>query len=552
MRFKREKYRRDILPAVLPLAIILLVLMLSTTLYAEQYYVWGRVYCASPLAEDEVAPPNPSTGIPDHQVIGDNRFAEIPRNLVRVRVIKASDSSELGRFETTKYGNYFISFNEPGPTISARFVVEELLSGEVLLESGPNELSQWTTPADEHNIRYLLVRETLIDISKDREFALSAPGTHTGIFTRVAKIEVETEVEGTAHRLINTSTGRVTVPPVVAQELAIHQYKEAPLGGNLFIFGAFDQPLYSIGVHYRIKITNLDTSTDTYMSDLLVKTKYTVDLTTMPIAVTAERITLGPKTIGAIPNCYELTPLSTSAGSVHTFWSFPDLLALWGTGGLNGNYRIALEVVSLPPGSFVPVPDFTDLRAFLDNVPPVAKIFPLEPGDYDTPRIYIPSPAAPGIGCDLMDTRLGNYPVDYGGTADPTCSILDLQGPVGKRYLAFKLTAHHDNGDGVGYLRYWHFRYKRNDSGYQIHIGKEFDGTSMVDDSPIQFSSTENDTKGFQEKFLYLNKSYLEPGIGTSMGSCGYRFVIAATTRTTDGYNYLRWAWDEDIHYIQR
>jgi hypothetical protein len=423
----------------------------------------------------------------------------------------------------------------------------------VLLDSDPNEVSPWPTP----NIRFLLVPESVAEISGDREFALSAPGTHTGIFTRIGKIEVATEVDGTTHRLIDYSTGRVTVPQVVSDDLHIPKYQDAPLGGNLYMFGAFDQPLYGTGALYSIKIEDLDNpSVPYYMTDPLVKTKYTVDLSGPTPTIDTERVKLGPwdnpTTISVDPNCYDMTELSTSVGDVHTFWSFPDLLALWRTGGLNGKYRVTLELVNYP-GTFVHVNEFTDVNLFLDNVPPVAEILPLGPGDelLPTPRVYIPNPPDTTIGCDLTFPRLGNWPVDYGGTANPVCSILDLQGSVGSEYLAFKLTAHHDNGDG--YLRYWRFEYRRNDMNYdQIHIGKFFDGASMDNYSTAQFDSNEEETYGFEDKFLYLNKSYLEPGIGTSLGGCGYRFVIRAATRTTDGYNYLRWAWDDDIHYLLR
>ena len=95
-------------------------------------------------------------------------------------------------------------------------------------------------------------------------------------------------------------------------------------------------------------------------------------------------------------------------------------------------------------------------------------------------------------------------------------------------------------------------KYRRNDTGYQIHVGKRFDGAAMVDFSSAQVSSTQTDPHGFEDKYLYLNNGYIEPGGGTTLGGCAYRFVIGAATRTTDGYHYLRWAWDEDLHYIQR
>lgn len=551
MIFFRKNVDRNSLLVVLPLTVFWLISVLSSAAGAADYFIWGRVYCASPLTvtEGEEPPANPLTGVPPEQIIGEDMFAVIPRNLVKVRVIKASDGSELGSHIVTNDGGYLVSFNVAGSSIPVQIIVEELATSQMLLKSDPVDLSSWPTP----NIRFVLVPEGLTEISHDREFVLSAPGIHTGIFTRVGKIELETEVGGITHRLIDTVTGCVTVPASVSSDLHIPAYQNAPLGGTLFAFGAFDKPLYGTGAHYRVKILNenLDPPTETYLNTPLVKTKYTVDLTTVPITVTAKRITLGPKTVGGYTNCYEMTELSTSAGGVHIFWSFPDLVALWETGGLNGNYKLALEVVGLPPGSsFVPVPDFTDLMVFLDNIRPEAKILPLDVTDYDTPRVYTPGPPPPGS--DLLNTLLGNFPVHYGGTEDPICLILNLEGPAGSKYLAFNLTAYHANG----FLRYWHFRYERNDKNNEILMGKQYDGTtdSMVDYfTGIRISSTQTDVHGFQNKYLYLNTDHLQPlSVSDPLGGCAYRFVIRASTRTTDGYHYLRYAGDQDLHYVQR
>jgi len=135
---------------------------------------------------------------------------------------------------------------------------------------------------------------------------------------------------------------------------------------------------------------------------------------------------------------------------------------------------------------------------------------------------------------------------------DPTCLILNLEGPTGSKYLAFKLIGYHENG----FLRRWYFRYERNDENNETLIGKKYDGTtdSMVDYSiGIRISSTQTDVHGFQNKYLYLDTEHLQPpGVTGDLGSCVYRFVIGASTRTTDGYQYLRHVWDQDLHYIQR
>lgn len=556
-RLKVNNANRNFHPVVFSLAIFLLILLLPGAVEAANYIVQGRVYCAYALEEGEDVPINPLTDVPGDQVIGDEMFAVVPRDLVKVSVIAASDGSELGSYIARYDGGYFINFTGDPGGISVRFVVEELSTSQVLLDSDELTLSDGGI-----NIRYLLVLEGLSEIGGDREYAPTPPSPpqYTGIFTRVGKIEVATEVEDppgvwTTTYLIEPATGLANVPEAVAHELAIHKYEDAPFGGNLYIFGAFSLELYdNSSIFYRIKYVNDDDASDNgYIDDSLVKTKYTADFVTGEVST--ERVTLGPlpaAEAGGYENCYKLTPIAESS---NVFWSFPDLVALWRTGQFNGKYTISIEIIDLSaldpenPVEFIPV-DNTNLTLRLENVSPSARILALGPEDsaFPTPRVYTPGPAVTDD--DLVDTLLGSFPLDYGGTGDFICAILNLEG--GGKYLAFKLKAYHDNG--IGYLRYWRFEYKRNDTGYTTHIGKRYNGTSntMEDDSPVQVTSGQNSTNGFTDKFIYLSTEHLQPGGGTDMGSCAYRFVIKAATRTTDGYNYLRWSWDEDLHYIQR
>ena len=533
---------------VLFLAILLLILLLPATVVAADYWVWGRVYSASPLVEGEELPDNPLSGVftsNPERIIGENLIPQVPRNLVKVQVIRASNGSELGNYLVSQDGGYLISFTAAGGGISVRFIVEELATSKVLLDSDPITLSPWPSP----NMRFLLVAEASAEIDNDREYAPSAPlpAFYTAIFTRVGKIEVATEVGGTTQHLIDPATGLVNVPPNVASDLAIPAYEDAPLGGNLYVFGAFSIKLYDLPVHYRIHIKNVDDPADHwYMSDELVKTKYTVNFTTGEVET--ERVTLGPWDVGGTPNCYELTPIAVSN---NVFWSFPDLVALWRTGEFNGRYELTLEIVGLSnPAEFAAITDYTDITLRLDNVAPVAKIDPLQSGDFDTPRVYTPGPVPAGD--DLLDALLGTFPADYGGTADPTCLILNLQPPSPTKYVAFKLTGYHANG----FLRYWYFKYERNDKKNEFLIGKNYDGTSnsMVDYlTGIRISSAQTDVGGFQDKYLYLDTDHLQPLTETTpLGGCAYRFVIGVSTRTTDGYQYLRYRWDRDLHYVQR
>ncbi|UCH93134.1 MAG: hypothetical protein JSV88_23005, partial [Candidatus Aminicenantes bacterium] len=216
-------------------------------------------------------------------------------------------------------------------------------------------------------------------------------------------------------------------------------------------------------------------------------------------------------------------------------------------------------IVGLPvPADFIPVPEYTDLNMTLDNKAPVAQILPLYPGAGDTPMIYTPGPAVPSYDKMLLPKMLG-VTTDYGPTANPRCSIFDFT--KSDQHLAFQLTAYHDNG----YMLHWYFKFKRNDDTvYTFITGKEYaagstPGTgSMVDYKPkpppkppipIKFSCKQDDVKGFQNMFLYLNPKHINLG---KPDGCAYRFVIHAMTRATNGYGYLRWRWDEDLHYIRR
>ncbi len=560
MRYKQDNIRKKLLPGIIPLAMILLILLVPTVVEAAQYYVWGRVYSAAPLAEGAEVPPNPLKPLPSgHNIIGDNLVAQVVRNLVKVKVVAAGSGSELGKAIVTYDGGYLVSFtSSTAPKINVKFVVEELATTKILMESEAVALSPWQA----NNIYYLLVPESLIEIGSGREFVTrkctGGTGKYTGIFTRVGKIEVATEVSGSTKHLIDPVTGLVTVPKTVASQLKIHRYNKAPLGGNLYMFGAFSQKLYKKKfIYYRIKIKNLSSSISSsqYLDDPLYKTKTTVDLS--KLKVKAERIKVGPHTIidskfTIKKNCYRLTPLSTGSGSIQEFWSFPDLLALWRTGTRSGKYQLIIEIVNLPSSDFCTVDNFTDLTVMLDNVRPKAQILPLVEGatdpvpgahlDEDSPLIYTPGPAVP-LPYNL-GPMLGNG-TNY-GPKDPACSILEFTKP--SQHLAFKLIAHHS----TGYMRYWYLAFTRNKpKAYKKVIGKFYNGTNIMQDySGLKITTcSQTGVKGFENKYLYLNPGHLD--LVTNPG-CGYRFVIWAATRTTDGYKYLYWSHDEDIHYLKK
>lgn len=542
----RQPKARRLLLWILPLLVLA-----GTAAHAADYFVLGRVYTATPLPDGETPPANPLTGVPDDQILGEGLLAQVPRNLVKVGVLDATNGSELGSYVTRNDGGFLISFTSAAATLSARLVVEELATSKVLFDSAPVTLSAWPTP----NIKFVLVSEELAEITGDREFATGVgPPQYTGIFTRVGKIEIQSENppgSGIQDRLIDFATGLASVPNLVASDLQIPRYLDSPFGGNLYLFGAFSQDLYTSvlatnpNLCYTLEIEDLVTSTTSDFSDPLVKTRYTVDFTTG--TVDTERVTLGPLTVGGVPNCYRLTPI---AASNNEFWSFPDLVALWRTGTRDGLYRVRLSIENLSlPAVFTPISMFTDITLRVDNSPVVAQILPLKPSvdTFDTPRVYTPG-TVPSTD-DLTPTLLedATFPVHYGGSADPTCLIFDVE-PPGDEYVAFKLTASQVNG----FLRAWSFGYERNDKNNQTLLGKVYDGTAtMADLSGARVNSSQTATSGFENMFLYVDRDHLQK-VGETLPSCAYRFLISASRRTTDGYHYLSSAWDQDLHYVQK
>jgi hypothetical protein len=537
------------------------LVLLPAAAWGADYVVWGRALSVSMLSAGEEAPPTDRLAdVPAEQKLVSGGIAADadlpplvtlgPRNLVEVKVVAESDGTLLGSFVTRYDGGYLIPFSAPGPSIEVRMLVDDYASGHQLFASSPTELSGL-------DIRFLCMEEDVAEIGSGGGATTTeipaAPAKYTGIFTRVGKIELATEVDGAPVELISSVTGLATVPDSVAADLAIpYSYEDAPFGGNLYLFGAFSPYLYSpVGsdgpVYYKIEVENPD-GTSGYLVDPLVKTKYTIDFSTGNID--KDRVTLGPNNgsgtpdcmDGSEPVCYALTPMSTGD---NVFWSFPDLLALWRTGNREGLYTLRLDVVGLATESDWDSVDQTSVKLQLDNERPIARIEKISADDDPaTPRVYTPTP--PDVpGDDLQPTADGDIPDDYGGAENPVCDILDLTAPPSK-YLAFKLTAHHENG----FMRNWRFRIRRNDEdSYRQHLGMHYQGGAMVAwDSPEVVSAVV-DPHGFQDQFLYLSTDHLTPG-EQAPKDCAYGFEIRAATRATDGYHYLRWAWDEDLHYI--
>ena len=91
------------------IASLLLLTFAAAAANAASYFVLGRVYTATALPAGEAPPANPLTGVTANQILGEGLIAQVPRNLVNVRILAASDGSELGSYITRKDGGYLVT-----------------------------------------------------------------------------------------------------------------------------------------------------------------------------------------------------------------------------------------------------------------------------------------------------------------------------------------------------------------------------------------------------------------------------------------------------------
>jgi len=527
------------------MAVLFMLLTLPGSLWAGDYFVWGRVYNAVSIDEESPLVEVPLPGVPLGDITGaGGEVGTTERNLVNVSLENAANGNILCTYLTQNNGNYSLHFSKAGTSTSVRFVVKDLVTNAQLLFSDP--VTVYATPSS--NIKYILVSERTEDISSENIYATGPGGAdHTGIFTRVGKVELESG----GNRLIDTTTGMANVDTVTSENLLIPAYQDSPFGGNLYLFGAFSAGLYGTGFSYKVKITDLSTSSSFYLDRILRKTEYAVDLAATPPTVTSLTFTVGPfnHPVTGDP-CYTLTPLSTGSD---VFYSFPDLLAIWPTGSLTGEFLIAIEPVDVPPGEiWADVPNFTSFKIYLNNDAPVVAI--QSESGYTTPRIFN-SPLVPTAN-DLTPIRADFFPVDYGTPPVIACDLLDMSGVVGSRYLFFKLSASHDH------IRHWYFSYERNDGIGETLMGKTYDGGGIMIDYPgrdeygvpipdVRIFSVENLQNGFTDRYLYLDKDHLAPSGSSSLCNCAYNFWLGIQSRVTDGYHYIHnWRWDNDNHFI--
>jgi len=299
--------------------------------------------------------------------------------------------------------------------------------------------------------------------------------------------------------------GLVNVDPNVHHELGIHEYKDSPFGGRLWLHGLFgggdNVDYYQILVGKWNDGNEPNSEDYVTLSDSLTKVEYFID----PCGVWTYRyVTLGPQTIDGNDNLYQLTD--------EGYWSHIDLRARWNTRVYeNGKYTLTYKAyrwadpcettlvdANLPPTGF------DHLILIVDNNPVTATIHNVK---YDPCSPYYYDP------CD--------------GEIEE-CAIINLTDA--NENLRFTITAWHP----TGYLRHYtldNISGKNNHRGViasDSYVGKPYVHWSGVDEQEFQSDA------GSQDPW----------------DRCAYQFRLRAWSRTTNGFGYIYSALFSDHYYL--
>jgi parallel beta-helix repeat protein len=312
-------------------------------------------------------------------------------------------------------------------------------------------------------------------------------GTHSGsgfIFTSIGNVPTSDIQQNPAH----PSHGLVSV-----------SYPDAPFGASLYIHGLFGETDIANGVRfYQILVAPWDAVNDPPepedyqpIATGLSKVRY---LPQTDGTVQTQVISLGPKTIGGVPNVYELT--------YEGWWSHIDRRMIWHTRGLpNGKYTLACKAYRWHPTlpgvlqEYFPTPnDLDHLDLLIDNSPVEVEIHSVK---YD--------PASPHWNT-LTDGEI------------PECGIINLQSDT--ENLRFNITARHPNG----YLRSWVLDALWGKNNYAGVIAQaSYPGVVPPNNWPGVTAQEYNSSAGAL----------------TPWQPCAYQFRLRAYTRATNGYGYL-------------
>ena len=448
--------------------------------------IWSAV--ERPDGEDYPAT-NPLADTAAEHVVGKESYtATSPAAMVRVSTLSSDASTALSAAPALSlYGAYDI-FLPAGTDGDVLFEITDAASGETLHRSGPEPLSGPT------NLRHLLVPDEAAGAG-----SIPFPAeSDTGLFTRVGFVELaDIDTQGFAE-----FSG------------APEHLRDAPFGGSLRLFGAFTRNFYpesGPGDHcYKIRVTGPGGSAE-YLGDGLNKTRYAVNADG---TVTSRSEFLGPMTVGAVDDCYRLTPLSSDpapddpADTIAVFWSSPDLLANWHTRLRSGAHTISLELYETGPGTRVSLVanDNLDAELYLDNRP-IALSF-------DALEVVGPG----GIDSDLLEDR---------------CAIAQL---TDGRELAVDFTAYHP----TGFLSVYRLS-ARSNSGVSVwNEGDSYGAPAWSGARPPAFEGRRDSASPFTKTSADF-----------TAGPCAYVFDLSAATRTTNGYSRIHRAHRRLFYFLE-
>lgn len=451
---------------------------------------YGCVWSAVERPEGEDYPQtNPLAGTAAENVVGKESYtATAPAAMVRVTALDTDASAQVSTSPALSlYGEYDL-FLPAGTAGDVLFEITDAASGNTLHRTGPEPLSDGT------NLRHLLVPAETAGSG-----SIAFPeGENTGLFTRVGFVELaDIDAQGFA--------GFSGAP---------ERLRDAPFGGSLRLFGAFTRNFYpetGPGDYcYKIRISEPGGATS-YVGDGLNKTRYAVNASG---DVMSRSEFLGPMSLGAVDDCYRLTPLSSDpapgdpSDTIAVFWSYPDMLAHWHTRLRSGAHTVSLELYDTGSGNQVDLVanDNLDAELFLDNRPITLT--------FDTLNVVRRGTAE----TDLLDDR---------------CAMARL---MGNRELEVDFTAYHP----TGFLSAYRLA-ARSNSGVQVwQEGDSYGAPAWSGTRPPAFEGRPDSAS-----------SFTKTSADFTAGPCAYVFDLWAAARTTNGYSRINRAHSQLFYFIE-
>lgn len=461
---------------------------------------------------------------------------------VRVRLFNSDTQTLLGEVNANEFGQFTVRYDYPlgsAPNLEARVVYllqdpATSLTEALVLPPAREDINSFSA-ADQFllGVRLKILAENSLSYGSMTENAglTGSPGLGV-LFTRVGKVETQFIAQDTTAfgGLADFSSG-----PGVPASLGLEDFRQAPFGGMLFVFGDIGPPQAPCGAgdkvgYYRVMVRKPGETTWRTFRQPLPKTKTQVN-TTPPLTLVNQRGPVGPFSgnAGAVEGLYWVNRNDlTSSSTNYTVYSFPDLRVLWNTNQrldpsdsatepANGLYEIRFEYYKHLAGPF-DNPTVSQLNPACFQAPagPIGQLYLRVENraiNAKFDHIYLKDPVThlyyQGSGADGPANTAHDF------NAEGLCDIMEL---VSHYQVEVRYTVSHPGG----YLR-----------AYSLSA-KLSDGTG-----PIAF-----DSESFQAlpTTTPLYPLWNGPGARVSTAGgfsrCAYIFDLVASYRQQDGYHY--------------